>query len=50
MEHIDMKSSLDSKLQIGYICSIGIPSRNRDIIEKPVQLIRNPYVLTQFVG
>ena len=28
MEHIDMKSSLESKLQIGYICSIRIRSRN----------------------
>ena len=42
MEHIDMKCSLDSKLQIDFICSIRIPSRNRDIIEKPVQLIRTP--------
>ena len=33
-----MKCSLDSKLQIDNICSIRIPSRNRDIIEKPVQL------------
>ena len=28
-----MKCTLDSKLQIGCICSIGIPSRNRDIVE-----------------
>ena len=39
MEHIDMKSSLDPKLQIGFMCSIRICSRNRNIIEKPVQLI-----------
>ena len=44
MEDTDMKSSIDSKPQIGYICFIRIPSRNRDIIEKPVQLIQNPYV------
>ena len=34
-ENIDTKSSLVSKLQIEYICSIRICSRNRDIIEKP---------------
>ena len=39
MEHKDKKSSLDFKLQIGCICSIRIRSRNRDIIEKPLQLI-----------
>ena len=31
MEHIDMKSSLDSKLQVCCTCSSRIPSRNRDI-------------------
>ena len=45
MEYIDMKCSLDSKLQIFSSCSIGIPSRNREIVEKPVQLIWNPYVV-----
>ena len=34
MEHIDMKSTLDSKLQIDYICSIRIRTRNQDIVEK----------------
>ena len=34
MEHMRMKSSLDSKLQIDPICSIRIPSRNQDIIRK----------------
>ena len=42
MEHIDMKCSLDYKLQIGYICSIRISYRNQDIIEKPMQLVWNP--------
>ena len=32
MEHIGMKSCLDSKLQIVYICSIRTPSRNREIV------------------
>ena len=40
-----MKISLKSQLQIGFICSIGISSRNRNISEKPVQLIQNPCVL-----
>ena len=44
MEYIDMKCSLDSKLQIDYTCSVKTPSRNRDIIEKPMQLVSNPYV------
>ena len=35
MEHIEMKKSLDSKLQIYSICSIRIRSRNWDIFEKP---------------
>ena len=35
MEHIDMKNSLDSKLQINSICSITIRSGKRDIVEKP---------------
>ena len=39
MEHVDMKSSSDSKLQIGYICSIRIISGNWDIVEKTLQLI-----------
>ena len=38
-EYKDMKCSLDSKLQIGYICSIRIRSRNWDIVEKPLQPI-----------
>ena len=46
MEHIDMKSSFESKLQIGYICSIRVPSRKRDIIKKPVQLIENHFILS----
>ena len=33
MEHIDMKNSLDSKLQIYSICSIRIRSRKLDIIK-----------------
>ena len=28
MEHIVMKYSLDFKLEVGYICSVGTPSRN----------------------
>ena len=39
MQHVDMKLSLDSKLQIDFICSIGIRSRNRVIVAKPIQLI-----------
>ena len=31
MEHIEMKNSLESKLQIMYICSIRIRPRNQDI-------------------
>ena len=34
IERTDMKNSLDSKLKIDSICSIGIRSRTRDIIEK----------------
>ena len=34
MEQIDLKSSIGSKLQIGFICSIRIRSRNGDIVEK----------------
>ena len=44
-----MKSSLDSKLQIGYICSIRILSRNWDIVENRCsfsKLIFNIYVLS----
>ena len=41
MEHIEMKCSLYSELQIGYICSSIICSRNRDIVEKPLQLTWN---------
>ena len=33
MEHVDMKGSLDSKLQIDSVCPIRIPSRNWDIFE-----------------
>ena len=40
MEHIDVKNSLNSKLQIYFICSIRIYSRKRDIIEKPLQHIQ----------
>ena len=36
MEHIDMKNSLDSQLQIDSLCSIRIHSRSRDIVEKPI--------------
>ena len=31
MEHIEMKNSLESELQIVYICSIRTRSRTRDI-------------------
>ena len=43
MEHIDMKNSLDSKLQFNTTCSIRIRSRNWDIVEKPLQHISNPF-------
>ena len=36
MEYIDIKDSLDSKLQIHSIYCIRILSRNRDMIEKPM--------------
>ena len=51
VEHIDMKSSLDSKLQIGYIRSIRICSRNEDIVEKPRQLKFNhfDYLLSKVI-
>ena len=42
-----MYDILASKLEFGFIYSIGNPSRNRDIIEKPVWLIQNPCALTQ---
>ena len=41
MDHIEMKNSLESMLQIDLICSIGIRSRNKDIFEKP----SNPHVI-----
>ena len=44
MEHTDIKISLDSKLQIGYKCSIRTRSRNWDMVEKLMQLILNPCV------
>ena len=34
MEHVQKKVSLDSKLQIGSICSIRIRSRKQDIFGK----------------
>ena len=34
MEHVDMKFSLDSKLQIYSICSIRIPPRKWSIFQK----------------
>ena len=43
MEHIGMKNHLDSKLQIDSIFSIGIRSRNRDIVKKPSQHISDLY-------
>ena len=43
MEHIDMNFSSESQLQIGYICSIRIFSRNRDIVDK-LHLNQNPCV------
>ena len=46
MEHIKLIRSLESKLHLISICSIRIPSRNRDIIEKPLQLNNNPYVIS----
>ena len=39
MEHIKLICSLESRLTFFSICSIRVPSRNRDIIEKPVQLM-----------
>ena len=46
IEHIDTKSSVDSKLQIYSICSIRTRSRKQDILEKPQQLNSNPSVVT----
>ena len=37
MEHIDIKNSLDSKLQVCCICFIRICSRKRGIFENPLQ-------------
>ena len=34
MEHIDMKNSLESELQIYSLCSMRNPSRNQDIVKK----------------
>jgi len=45
MEHIDIKVRPDSKLQIGSICSIRIRSGSWDTVEKPLQIILNPYVI-----
>ena len=42
MEHIDMKNSLDSKLQIHPLCSIRIPFRKRVIFKKPLLHISSP--------
>ena len=39
-----MKNSLDSKLQIYFICSIRIRTRKQDIFEKPQQLNSSPFV------
>ena len=41
MGHVEKKVSLDSKLQIGSICSIRMRSRKQDIFEKP--FISNSY-------
>ena len=41
MEDIDMKNSLNSKLQVYSICSIRIRSRKKDIFEKPSLQTRN---------
>ena len=35
-----MKHSLDSRLQIGCICSIKIPSRNLDIVLRNIPVFR----------
>ena len=43
MECIDMKNSLDSKLQICSICSVRIRSRKWDIFEKPLKHNWNRY-------
>ena len=48
MEHILPICSLESELHFINICSVRNPSRNRDIVEKPVQLIWNPFVLGTF--
>ena len=37
MEHIDIKRSLDSKLQIYFVCFIRISTRKCYIVEKPEQ-------------
>ena len=37
-EHVELVYSLDSQLQIYFLCSIRFPSRNREIFEKPYQL------------
>ena len=39
MEHTDMKNSLESKLQTYSKCSKRTHSKNRDIIDKPLQQI-----------
>ena len=39
MKHIDIKASLDSKLQISTLCSIRIHSRKRVIFEKTSVII-----------
>ena len=44
MEHIDLKKSLDSKLQIYSICFTRIRSRSWDVVEKPRQHVSNLYV------
>ena len=41
MEHIEQVCSLEYKLLVMSICSIRIPSRDWDIVEKP---LHNPFV------
>ena len=45
MEHIEMKNSLDSKLQIMSICSIRISSRNQEKIQN-----KTPCLVTTLIN
>ena len=44
MEHVEMKKSSDSELQIYSLCSIIIFSINQDIFEKRLQSIFDHYM------